>query len=541
MKVFVKRENWDGGIWIKLPASEEQAEHVLEELAGYHPSRMIPFIGDVKAPVAGLARLLIGEFVFQDSNLGQLNYLAAKIGSWSEQERAVFETVLQNEKPDSLLRIVEAMDHLDQYECHPEIKSLEQYGHYLFEREGRTLPVELTGYFDYEAYGRLNMKASERLTDEGLITRIIKAPKPAVGTKQNPEVVQPGSAVFRMYLAFDKKYSEKSCFYFPMTEKQLEALEEKCRTYDVDEVADYLSNIWELDQFLPPRLTFRELNQIAMEIQNLADKTTVLRKKLLASLEAEVPRDADAACQIIRNYKDYEFLPVQELSAEGYAKYLLNLHQIYIEKELEPYVRLQEFGLQKMKENGPVETTFGTLICKAHPIQELSPFVQEFDLYNSLAVTAYWNGSESFVPELLSGEELLSYENMIREKSQASLKSCPEKGLAEYLFSELLKKRVASMTPDVEVYAGSLWGVLTVRTYGELNDRELAAVMEEWKAMADSGWGEELFYRPIRTEKGEIYIGFWDTDNNDNLFIKTEEEFRRDCLGGSQIGQELQL
>ncbi|MCB6927193.1 antirestriction protein ArdA [Enterocloster bolteae] len=540
MEVFVKRENWDGGIWIKLPASEEQAEQVLEELAGYHPSRMIPFIGDVKAPVAGLAYLLIGEFVFQDSNLGQLNYLAAKLGSWSEQERAVFETILQNEKPDSLLRIVEAMDHLDQYECHPEIKSLEQYGHYLFEREGRTLPVELTGYFDYEAYGRLNMKASERLTDEGLVTRI-KAPKPAVGKKQNPEVVQPRSAVFRVHLAFDKRYPEKICFYFPMTEKQLEALEEKCRTYDVDEVADYLSNIWELDQFLPPRLTFRELNQIAMEIQNLADKTTVSRKKLLASLEAEVPRDTDAACRIIRNYKDYEFLSVQELSAKSYAKYLLNLHQIYIEKELEPYVRLQEYGLQKMKENGPVETIFGTLICKGHPIQKLSPSVQEFRLYNSLAVTAYWNGSESFVPELLSGEELLSYESMIREKIQASLKSCPEKGLAEYLFSELLKKRVASMMPDVEAYAGSLWGVLTVRTYGELNDRELAAVMDEWKAMADSGWGEELFYRPIRTEKGEIYIGFWDTDNNDNLFIKTEEEFRRDCLGGSQIGQELQL
>nr|WP_243281790.1 antirestriction protein ArdA [Clostridium sp. 1001283B150225_161107_B6] len=525
---------------MKLPASEEQAEQVQEELAGYHPSRMIPFIGDVKAPVSGLAHLLIGEFVFQDSNLGQLNYLAAKIGSWTEQERAVFETVLQNEKPDSLIRIVEVMEHLDQYECHPEIKSLEQYGHDLFEREGRTLPVELTGYFDYEAYGRFHMKASERLTDEGLITRI-KAPKPEVGKTQNPEVVQPGTAVFRVYLVFDKKYPEKNCYYFPMTEKQLEALEEKCRIYDVYEVADYLSNIWELDQFLPPRLTFRELNQIAMEIQNLADKTTVSRKKLLASLEAEVPRDADAASQIIRNYKDYEFLPVQELSAECYAKYLLNLHQIYIEKELEPYVRLEEFGLQKMKANGPVETTFGTLIYKGHPIQELSPSVHEFRLYNSLAVTAYWSGSESFVPELLRGKELLSYENMIREKIQASLKSYPEKGLAEYLFSELLKKRVASMTPDVEAYAGSLWGVLTVRTYGELNDRELAAVMEEWKAMADSGWGEELFYRPIQTEMGEIYIGFWDTDNNDNLFIKTEEEFRRDYLGGSQIGQELQL
>ena len=65
-----------------------------------------------------------------------------------------------------------------------------------------------------------------------------------------------------------------------MTEKQLEALEEKCRTYDVDEVADYLSNIWKLDQFLPPRLTFRVLNQIAMEIQNLADKTLCQERNL---------------------------------------------------------------------------------------------------------------------------------------------------------------------------------------------------------------------------------------------------------------------
>ena len=39
MEVFVKRENWDGGIWMKLPASEEKAEQLQKELAGYHPSR----------------------------------------------------------------------------------------------------------------------------------------------------------------------------------------------------------------------------------------------------------------------------------------------------------------------------------------------------------------------------------------------------------------------------------------------------------------------------------------------------------------------
>ena len=66
MEVFVKRENWDGGIWMKLPALEEQAEQIQKGLAGYNPSRMLPFIGDVQVPVDGLAPLLIGEFVFQD-------------------------------------------------------------------------------------------------------------------------------------------------------------------------------------------------------------------------------------------------------------------------------------------------------------------------------------------------------------------------------------------------------------------------------------------------------------------------------------------
>ena len=93
------------------------------------------------------------------------------------------------------------------------------------------------------------------------------------------------------------------------------------------------------------------------------------------------------------------------------------------------------------------------------------------------------------------------------------------------------------MHPSVEEYGGELWGVLTVKTYGELNQRELEALREEWRTMADGGWGEDLFYRPILTKRGEIYIGFWDTDNNDNLFIKTEDEFKREFPDGIHPGQ----
>ena len=143
--------------------------------------------------------------------------------------------------------------------------------------------MELTGYFDYEAYGRLNMKASERLTDEGLVTRI-NAPKPAVGKKQNPEVVQPGSVVFRVYLAFDKKYPEKICFISRWQKNSWRLLRRSAEHMTLMrwQAISAISGSWSSSYLQGSHLG--ELNQIAMEIQNLADKTTVLRKKLLASL-----------------------------------------------------------------------------------------------------------------------------------------------------------------------------------------------------------------------------------------------------------------
>ena len=55
------------------------------------------------------------------------------------------------------------------------------------------------------------MKSSERLTDEGLITRI-KELKPAVEKKQNPEVVQSGTAVFRVHLVLIRGIRKRSVF-----------------------------------------------------------------------------------------------------------------------------------------------------------------------------------------------------------------------------------------------------------------------------------------------------------------------------------------
>lgn len=546
LELFIKRENWDGGIWMELPADEEAVKRVLKELEEKASSIMIPFIGDVRSPIRGLERFLIGEFAFRENHMEILNQLAEKMNSWSEKECAVFEAALQMEKSDSIAQVLAVTEHLERYELQPHIITAEQLGHFILEREKQRIPAGMEAYFDYGRYGAIHSENSDIMTEAGLVVR--KEDKAEEKFGQEKEIdsdrVLSGTAVFQLFFTSragrERLQRNDVCLELPASDSELEKIGEKLEISEIRDVVDYeiWSRILYLFDYLPPRCSVGELNQAAQAIREVSDQELVSRKKLLASLEAEAPRDIDAVCRVIHSHKDYEFLPMDVLRPIEYAKYILNLHHVVIEPYMEMFYNLSRFGQEKIKESGFVETDYGILFNKARPIPEIEGELKEFRFYNSLALSAYWNDSDSFMPEILSGETAISYQNMIQEKIDKSLEDCPERGLAQYLSNEVLKRRVSSMVPGTIEYAGELYGVLTVKTYGELNQREMEALREEWKVMADGGWGEELFYRPIRTERGELYIGFWDTDNNDNLFIKTEEEFRQDCLDGMNGGQE---
>lgn len=44
MRIYVKRENWDGGLWLELPATASDAKRLWQELKEIHPSAMLPFV-----------------------------------------------------------------------------------------------------------------------------------------------------------------------------------------------------------------------------------------------------------------------------------------------------------------------------------------------------------------------------------------------------------------------------------------------------------------------------------------------------------------
>ena len=104
-------------------------------------------------------------------------------------------------------------------------------------------------------------------------------------------------------------------------------------------------------------------------------------------------------------------------------------------------------------------------------------------------------------------------------------------GLAETLSNRILSGKIASMFPDVEEHQGRLWGVVKVCTIGELTDREMAGLKEEWKEIAAHGWGEQFSCHTLKEGNVGFHAGFWDTDRGEDLCLMTEEEFEKEVRG----------
>ena len=109
MRIFVKRENWEDGIWMRLPATEEEAEQIRRSLEEQHPSVMLPFIGAVDSRFPELEQRLVGELVYQEEKLNHLNQLAERLGSLNGEEEMLFRAAFQLEAPYTTEQILEIL------------------------------------------------------------------------------------------------------------------------------------------------------------------------------------------------------------------------------------------------------------------------------------------------------------------------------------------------------------------------------------------------------------------------------------------------
>jgi hypothetical protein len=315
-------------------------------------------------------------------------------------------------------------------------------------------------------------------------------------------------------------------FSLPMAEQEMAEAEKRIGTaeYGYGTEMTVVAAYDGLYETLPPGCTIRELNQAAWAVRESMIHGEPDWELLLAALEAELPGTMEDACQVIRRCAEYQFLPLKSLSPEDYAWHILQRDGARIPAHLQAYIRAREFGQRMIEETGPVQTLYGVVINRTHPIRPPMEGAESFRLFSSLTISAY-GGPASVQPVIVSGQEAVSMQAEIKNHIARSLKAYGDSGLAELLSNRILARKVRCMWPDVEAKDGELWGVLKVDTVAALTDREKTALTEEWRLIAAEGWGQQLMYTPVRRGAGEVYVGFWDTERGSGLFIMPEEEF----------------
>ena len=536
MKVYVKRENWDGGVWFFLPASEEAREELLQELAGYHPSAMQPFAGGIDCMEEGLGhrlgRCLAGETLFLRDHFELWNRLAETLDDLTREEMVVLEAALRQEQPDSIEKVMETLGHRQHYTLHPDIGTYEALGRYAVKQLKMEIPEEFSRYIDYPLIGSVWENYLGCLTEEGFVEKK-KTEKPEY---KQTERRDKEDTVFAIRIPKKNKPGGYLLFSLPVDEKKMEELRLESGYEYLEEMSEMevVSRFFCLYEYLPPGSTLGELNQAAKEVQFLQGKGTVDRRTLLAALEAEIPESMDEACQVIRNYADYEILPVKSLEPESYAKYILGKKMIKIREELEPFFRYDILGKEFMERDGPVEISHGVLINKARAIPEMAQDSKAIRWYSPLTISCY-NGEEGTFPEILSGEKAVPLRERIHKIVRESMEDYGKSGLADCLSNQLLLRKVISMQPDVVEYAQDLFCVMDIQTR-DLNEREYHALREEWKEMMALGWGRQLFESPMDFYGDDAFLGFWDEENGKELFVRTEEE-----MGNEPPAMELKL
>ena len=99
-----------------------------------------------------------------------------------------------------------------------------------------------------------------------------------------------------------------------------------------------------------------------------------------------------------------------------------------------------------------------------------------------------------------------------------------EKGLAYYSENESFAAKVSYIWPTVETWKGKLWGVMEIKTTGDLTEQEMADLHEFCLGQLSDGLCEGFEQRPVRTSQGDLYVSFWHSGSD--YFLKPEQELK---------------
>ena len=532
LKVYLSNIATSEGLWLAFPMGSQERQEAMK-FGGEGTNE----IGAATSPLEGLKTHLEGMTLQAGQGIRELEFLDQHTDCMTEKEKSIFQAALEIENPRSVMEIVNLSCSLDKFVLYEGVSSHEELGRRVLGNE--EMPEKVALYLDYGAAGEKYAGSHAGcFTDLGYVVRTGEALEPLYDGKYLPEPGYDRSCVIKAWLS-SPYYAAGNYRHYPISlpasDDRLALAEEKLGWRKLEEykVAYISCPVRELESCLPFSRDVREMNAFAgllAERNILGDART--REKLFAVLEAEVPENMAEAMEIAAGLDRYTMLPEEVKTAEDYAVYYMKAEQmdIDIDADLQLFIDYKAYGEFRMRRDGVVQTEHGLVLREDIPMAQPTEELEEFKLFSPLKGIMYpydeeWGGISDQAGEV-SSEELCLYEDKILERiGQERLEEEGERGLAVYLGNRLLKRKVFSMNPTVEMWNGELWGVLEVKSHGALSPQEMSGLMEEWLGQESDGWGEGFEQREIKTEEGDLCVSFW--HSGDDFFIKTEQELKQ--------------
>ncbi len=532
LKVYLSNIATSDGLWLAFPLGHQERQEAMK-----FGAEGTNEIGAVDSPLEGLKMHLEGLTLRPGQGIQELEFLDRHTDCMTEREKCIFQAALEIEEPHSVMEIVNLSCNLDKFALYDGVSNHEELGKRVLGNEEMSEKVAL--YLDYGAAGEKYAGSHAGcFTQLGYAVRTGEALEPLYDGKYLPKPGYDKSCVIQVWLS-SPYYAAGNYRHYPVSlpasDDRLALAEEKLgwRKLDEYEVAGISCPVQELESCLPFSRDVREMNAFAgllAEKNILGDTKT--REKLFAVLEAEVPENMAEAMEIAARLERYTMLPEEVKTAEDYAVYCMKADQVDIgaNTDLQLFINHKAYGEFRMKGDGVVQTEHGLVRREDIPMAQPTEELEEFKLFSPLKGIIYpydeeWGGISDQAGEI-SSAELCLYEDKILERiEQERLEEEGERGLAVYLGNRLLKRKVFSMNPTVEMWNGELWGVLEVKSHGSLSPQELSGLMDEWQGQESDGWGEGFEQREIKTEEGKIFVSFWNFD--DDFFIRTESELKQ--------------
>lgn len=532
LKVYLSNIATSEGLWLAFPMGSQERQEAMK-FGGEGTNE----IGAATSPLEGLKTHLEGMTLQAGQGIRELEFLDQHTDCMTEKEKSIFQAALEIENPRSVMEIVNLSCSLDKFVLYEGVSSHEELGRRVLGNE--EMPEKVALYLDYGAAGEKYAGSHAGcFTDLGYVVRTGEALEPLYDGKYLPEPGYDRSCVIKAWLS-SPYYAAGNYRHYPVSlpasDDRLALAEEKLGWRKLEEykVAYISCPVRELESCLPFSRDVREMNAFAgllAERNILGDART--REKLFAVLEAEVPENMAEAMEIAAGLDRYTMLPEEVKTAEDYAVYYMKAEQmdIDIDADLQLFIDYKAYGEFRMRRDGVVQTEHGLVLREDIPMAQPTEELEEFKLFSPLKGIMYpydeeWGGISDQAGEV-SSEELCLYEDKILERiGQERLEEEGERGLAVYLGNRLLKRKVFSMNPTVEMWNGELWGVLEVKSHGALSPQEMSGLMEEWLGQESDGWGEGFEQREIKTEEGDLCVSFW--HSGDDFFIKTEQELKQ--------------